>query len=427
VHTEIEYAVAISPIPQGWHCKGAYPDYTPAGMPDFDQNQHGWMARCGPTAAANCLWWFDSKYQWLTTDGNPPPPFVQDDFDLVTTSITGLDDHSYEQDAGGWDNAQHLIEDLAGYMGTDSVTGTGIDEMQDGIKKWLHDWGFEDVFYEHTVIDSLTDPQFFSLIEEEAARCQDVILLLGFWEQISPSVWRRIGGHYVTCAGVCSDSMKIMISDPDYDQQIIDYPPDPKWHNNAALVSHDVYSVAPSLSPGGYWGLSDYPVMEVGPRHLLENCPDHLKMYEDDWQGGTIRTVIEAAVLVSPYVKPAAVESLWIYTHFGTSKDIQLIWLPVTTDITGYPLTVDEYVIYRDAAPNFTPGPGNQLATTADTTYLDLNAAGSSSVHYFYYVNARAGYVESDNSQCVGEFTKDLSNGPSSRKGREEKPEVHDR
>ena len=91
VHTEIEYAVAISPIGEGWHLKGEYPDYAPDGMPDFDQNQRNWQHYCGPTAVANCLWWFDSKYQWLTMGGNPPPPFVQDDYDLVTSYIAFME------------------------------------------------------------------------------------------------------------------------------------------------------------------------------------------------------------------------------------------------------------------------------------------------------------------------------------------------
>jgi hypothetical protein len=421
IHTEIEYAVAISPIGQGWHLKGEYPDYAPDGMPDFDQNQHHWQALCGPTAVANCLWWFDSKYQWLTAGGNPPPPFVQDDFDLVTSSIPGHDDHSYETDPVGWDNVQYLIEDLVGYMCTDPVTGTTLEALQNGIDGWLVDRGLDGVFYEHTLIDSTLDPEFFSIIEEEIECCQDVILLLGFWEETGPEEWRRTGGHYVTCAGVCSDSMKIMFSDPDYDQQPITYPDSStKRHNNAALVSHDIYLVAPSPSPGGYWGLPDYPVYEVSPRHLMQNCPTHLKVYEEEWLGGPLYTEIEAAVLVSPYVKPASVESLWIYTAFGTaaadSKDIRLIWQPVIRDTTGCPVFA-HYVVYRDTVPDFAPGPATELSTTTDTTYLDVDIAGNSAVNYFYYVNTRSGPLESDNSRCMGEFDRDTISGPAIKKG----------
>jgi hypothetical protein len=417
VRTEIEYAVSISPIPEGWHYKGEYPDYAPDGMPDFDQNQHGWTGFCGPTALANCLWWFDSKYQWLLDPGHPPPPYDHDGFNLVKTYITGYDDHSYEQDAAGWDNVQYLIEELAGYIGTDPVNGTHIDSMQAGIRRLLRDKNLDDVFYEHTLIDSTRNPEFFYIIEYEIERCQDVILLLGFWEEYPPESgeWWRIGGHYVTCAGVCSDSMKIMFSDPDFDQQEITYPDSVKWHNNAALVSHDVYTVAPSPSPGGFWGIRFYP-RAVALRHQMENCPDHLLPYQDYWHGTfPIYTEIEGAVLISPIIHaPESVLDLEIYTAFGTtgtdSLDIRLIWTPVTVDTMGNPITVDYYVIYRDTEPSFTPGPAKELATTVGTTYVDPNIAGDPTVNYFYYVNARMSGTESANSECVGEFDKDLGN-----------------
>ncbi len=431
VHTEIEYAVTISPIPECWHLKGEYPDYAPDGMPDFDQNQHGWTGFCGPTAVANCLWWFDSKYQWLLDPGQPPPPFEHDGFPLVETYISGYDDHSYEKDAAGWDNVQYLIEDLAGYMASDPIFGTKLFDMQQGIAQWLMDRALDDIFYEHTLIDSTRDPEFFAIIEKEIECCQDVILLLGFWEEYPPGSgeWWRIGGHYVTCAGVCSDSMRIMFSDPDYDHQPTDYPySDDKWHNNAALVSHDVYTVAPSPSPGGFWGLPNYPGDIVGPRHQMENCPDHLLPYQDYWHGLPIHTEIEAAVFISPFVKPVSVESLWIYTAFGTaavgSKDLRLIWTPVTEDTAGCPAH-PVYAVYRDTVPNFTPGPAKEVATTFNTTWVDVNAAGNSAINYFYYVNARAGTLESANSQCVGEVDRDLGN--MKRREALEKPEIKGR
>lgn len=416
--TEIEYAVAISPVPQNWHYKGGYPDYAPSGMPDFDQNQHGWTARCGPTAVANCLWWFDSKYQWLTTGGNPSPPYIQDDFYLVISYFGEHDDHAWQSESG-WDNVQYLIGDMAYLMDTDPVAGTSPGDVQAGIELWLADREVDDILYVHTLIDSTRDPDFFATIEEEIECCQDVILLLGFWEQVGPSEWHRIGGHYVTCAGVCSDSMKIMISDPDYDQQVTEDPPDPKWHNNAALVCHDIYRLASSSSPGGYWGLSDYPAMEVGPRHQLENCPDHLLPYQYEWASGSLVTEIEAAIMVSPFVKPAAVESLRIYPDGGPTDvtDIRLAWSPVTKDTAGcpeYPI----YVVYRDTVPDFTVEPTKELTTTAATEYEDIDAAGDAALNYYYYVNARAGTLESANSECVGEFDRDLVN-PSKREARE--------
>jgi len=412
VHTEIEYAVAISPIGDGWHLKGEYPDYAPDGMPDFDQNQRSWQHYCGPTAVANCLWWFDSKYQWLTVGGNSPPPFVQDDYGLISSYIAGFDDHSYQADGSGKYNAQYLIEDLAGRMGTDAQ-GTNIDNMGAAIQGWLDDKGLNDVFFVHTFFDNTKDPDFFYMIEEEIECCQDVILLLGFWQHLpSPwGYWRRIGGHYVTCAGVNSDSTLIVFSDPDFDQQAINYPVDPKWHNNAALISHDKYDVSQSPSPISYWGIPGYP-QEVALNHCFENCPDYLIGYQEYPDPEEfVYTAIEAAVFVSPYAKPAAVQDLRIYTHGGSVgvEDIMLIWSPVTRDTAGCPAFPDHYVIYRDTDPNFTPGPTKLLTTTTDITYKDVGVAGDTATNYYYYVNVHVGPFESYIAGCVGEFDRDCT------------------
>ena len=111
---------------------------------------------------------------------------------------------------------------------------------------------------------------------------------------------------------------------------------------------------------------------------------------------------------------PRAVEDLQAMKAFGTSapssKDIRLIWSAVTADTTGEPLTIDAYVIYRDTLLDFTPGPATELSTTADTTYLDIGAAGDAGHMYFYFVNARKDTMESVHSQCVGEFDMDLMN-----------------
>ncbi|MBD3402673.1 hypothetical protein GF420_07240, partial [candidate division GN15 bacterium] len=76
--------------------KAAFPDYCPAGMPDFGQLQDftqppdGTVDQgyCGPVAVANCFWWFDSKFET-----NPQtPPMVSDNYPLVS-SYGVWDDH----------------------------------------------------------------------------------------------------------------------------------------------------------------------------------------------------------------------------------------------------------------------------------------------------------------------------------------------
>jgi hypothetical protein len=67
-------------------------------------------------------------------------------------------------------------------------------------------------------------------------------------------------------------------------------------------------------------------------------------------------------------------------------------------------------VIYRDTVPSFTPTPIKILAITTATEHEDVNAAGNTSINYYYYINARAGTLESANSDCVGEFDRSTVN-----------------
>ena len=125
------------------------------------------------------------------------------------------------------------------------------------------------LFYEHTA-HAWEDPEFFWFIEKEVERCQDVVLLLGFYV---PGTDIREGGHYVTVAGVNSTMMQLLISNPIRDDfeagntpgrspvRHIHLPPEPPYttHNNASLVSHDAYNVTYAPSPSGYhWLLEGY-------------------------------------------------------------------------------------------------------------------------------------------------------------------------
>jgi hypothetical protein len=125
------------------------------------------------------------------------------------------------------------------------------------------------IFYEHTA-HAWKDDGFFWYIEEEVERCQDVVLLLGFY-------WvgteYREGGHYITVAGINSTTQELLISNPIRDDfeagktpgrspvPHIHLPPEPPYttHNNASLVSHDAYNVTFIPSPSGYyWVLDGY-------------------------------------------------------------------------------------------------------------------------------------------------------------------------
>ena len=326
-------------VEDGWYFKKGYFNYAPSGMPDFDQKQDQWQriwcgpngtidtlpagddlivgsfivpgpnctldstpisddvlqwCFCGPTAVANCLWWFDSKY--ANASGEPGDGL--DEFPLV---------QAYNSDDHGAENVPWLITDLASRMSTCMNGTTNVVDMEKAIDAWLDETGLNDTLYEHT---SVQYPDF-SWIESEIERSQDVILLLGFYENYS-CYWERVGGHYVTCAGVNSSARRIALSDPFFDHNASGngpgrMVPDPHpasysatFHNDAQNLSHDYYNVTLVPNPSGpspVWTLSNYPVSL--------NPPLVINFTEIQYTGGPVHTVIEYAVVISPVPKPA--------------------------------------------------------------------------------------------------------------------------
>ena len=365
VYTEVEYAVIVSP----WYAKPLQPDYAPSGVPDFDQRQNGikyaWKnpyppvgtwSWCGPTAVANSLWWLDSQFE-----PNPvPPPEINDGFPLVESYNLGVwDDHDPQ-------NVPYLIEHLAYLMNTDNLQrtqppgyercGTSPIDMEIGIDMYLHEKELAWKFYEHT--EKMPD---FYWIEDQVKKCEDVILLLGFWQwqEIQPGYWewRRMGGHYVTVAGVDSTDLYIAISDPFRDAAefggIIpgrvlplghgseDHTgPSETLHNNASYVSHDIYRVGQSPSPGGIWGLEDYYADEEGFIDNFDSCQNFPEEFWE-WEGrydaafGSVYTEIEYAIIVSCKTGIVAAGSedrnLYVWDFFGTLQWQQPLGKPVVS------------------------------------------------------------------------------------------------
>jgi len=228
--------------------KAPYPDYAPVGMPDFDQKQNGWMGAmqswsfCGPVALANCFWWFDSKYE-----PNPiPPPTYNDGYPLVQSYATMLpkwDDHSAS-------NVIPLVDSLAKYSNCSGMTnGTFIFDLVHGAQNWITARGLNG-YYTITPIKAPNPGQ----IVEEVLESQDVILLLGFYEILPTMDCSRLGGHYVTVAGVCEQEPRICISDPWFDNNEGEPPLNPghmpAMHDDAQFISgphgsrhHDAYNL----------------------------------------------------------------------------------------------------------------------------------------------------------------------------------------
>jgi uncharacterized repeat protein (TIGR01451 family) len=297
---------------------GPWEDYAPSGMPDFDQTQVIAPTYCGPFAAANSIWWFDSKFEQnpVGPTGGPPATLpISDSYTLV--SPYGIwDDHDPR-------NVSSLALDLAGYFGTDKFApGTRIYDMYYGIQRYLRDHFLWDDY-----VVTLVDHPDFYWIAEEVMRSEDVILLLGFWEYLDGFGWVRYGGHYVTVAGVDPQGLQIAFSDPAQDLAevsgagrvfsgtlITHYPPhpstvDPLIHNDAGNVSHDIHAVSSgSASPGGDWWLPTYEP----PLEFLAGMPPGMNpnpRWEEPppfWEGGPIHTEIEYALAVSPYTWKAS-------------------------------------------------------------------------------------------------------------------------
>ena len=297
-----------------YYFKPGYPDYAPYGMPDIDQKQNGWFdpgggqwTHCGPVAVANCLFWFDSKYQWLINPASPAPPAINDDFRLIIEPTGIWDDHDAQ-------NVIPTVDMLAGCMGT-SFMGTDIMAMYHCATSYIASLGLDDTLEVH-----LFDMPNWELIRDEVKRSQDVILLLGFWQPdpASPLGWSRIGGHYVTVAGVDTtdtpDGGMIFISDPfqDWNERMAGDPVHPtNAHNDLALNSGPHYSIMHdgylmlmgSESPGGMLWIPEY-WLTMMPEEVMWffmlNCPEEFLQYQNDWLGGPIQVEVEYAMMICP-------------------------------------------------------------------------------------------------------------------------------
>ncbi len=304
----------VGPTKFAYAC--SQPGHVPPEVGAIIINPQRW-SWCGPTAVANSLWWWDSHID----GGTNPPPDIEDHFPLVQNYTPGIDDHAPQ-------NVMPFIEHLAGLMNTDvGQCGTNVFDMEEGIRLYLEEKGLNMSFYERTWWDcNLT----FEKIYDELYKCEDVVLLLGFYQEIDPETYpegyQRVGGHYVTVAGMGINSTGqdppeqwIKFSDPCIDWAEMNnwnyspyvpvnhtYPHDSSVHNNASLVSHDPYLTYPTpiflydINPDiGHFCIEGYPFEELlfegglAPQGEVESGPIV-------WMGIPTYTVVEYAVIFSP-------------------------------------------------------------------------------------------------------------------------------
>jgi len=282
--------------------EGGLFDYAPSGMPDFEMiRTGGWSAtsqawvRDAPAAAANALWWLDS----VNEPGSNPPPAVSDGFNLVESYDGIHDDHATT-------NVPDLIGDLANRFSTGDA-GTALNNAVQGLRNYLNARGMGSQFS----VTSVRAPSYATL-QSAVADAKGVILLLGFWEWQGKE-WKRLGGHYVTVAGAgCADGPRALaISDPwrDWAEKGRDGEVLPAQrhthsgsheqtlHDNAAVLSHDVYQV----------GTMDNAAMLVGYARYLSDVENFLGLNFAVEQGqpalhrgGPIYTRIDYAIIIAP-------------------------------------------------------------------------------------------------------------------------------
>jgi hypothetical protein len=222
-----------------------------------------------------------------------------------------------------------LVERLAWYFDTDGVrtlycshSGTNILDMQQGILMWFESEHFPNG---STLADTLCEKTWqmptFEEVGKLVDKCEDVILLLGFWWfDGATQQWYRCGGHYVTVAGINRLDHLIAISDPTFDNAEMGAPGvigdglyithahgshDATVHNDEGNVSHDIYPVEPSSPvPAGLWILPTYPV-SANPGYCYDfamtNIPAEFIPQTQTYQSGPLFTVVEYAVDISPW------------------------------------------------------------------------------------------------------------------------------
>jgi uncharacterized repeat protein (TIGR01451 family) len=312
-----------------WYFKEPWPDYAISGVPDFDQKQDGWLyqgenwSHCGPVAAANSVWWFDSKFE-----PNPMFPLIPDDnYYLVTAYPAVASDHD-PINVGGM-GPPGLVDDLACYFGTNSAgSGTEVHNLAQGLQQYLYNDPTHPCYipgrsrggsyYDDYHVQLVKMPTW-EWVVEEVQRSEDVILLLGFWQNYNPpgvpEEWMRLGGHYVTVAGINDVDLQIAFSDPYLDNAeiagmgnvgvglIFPHVPipghTPEVHNDAGNVSHDFYPVTlMPQSPAGLWEIVGYG---YDPNFAQMNTPVEFLPLEGVNIGSPILVEVEYAVAMSPF------------------------------------------------------------------------------------------------------------------------------
>ena len=268
-----------------WYYLPSYPDYAPNGVPDFDEVQQdswlrydGWPLFCGACAVANVFWWFDSKHENLSDnlsgfpgDGEDSYPLVQD-YNAPPPPNPGpySDDHNFNNvndnrtPFNKMRRSGELIERIAWYTTrilffnftyiTPILSGFGdLLSVIFGTKRFIKDAGLKNDYK----VQFIARPSF-SDINTYIRKDYGVILVIGNWNPDHKPFPDFSWGHYVAVAGINSNG-QIALSDSIRDD--VNPSLNPIEHNDAMIVSHDIWNVSFDSLPApliSSWWLPDY-------------------------------------------------------------------------------------------------------------------------------------------------------------------------
>ncbi len=299
----------------------AFADYAPQGMPDFSQCRGPWSqpglppqwTHAGPVALANALWWLDSAAE----PAPAPPSQPNDHYPLVTAYPRfgpPVDDHSPE-------NVGPLVEDLAqraktnGQQDAKAQRGSAWEDLVAGVSDYLAARHLESALLLQTAI--APDPAW---LRQQVANRAGVVLLLGVWEDQAGS-WRRVGGHYVAVAGSSLTGHEVAVADPLADAAALGgpgqmEPPDPglhscrlapRAHDDAAVVSHDLWALVQANLPGGQYVLEGYFTAATYGEAAAFRDQNPIAAFADHagaWLRGRVVMALDAGLAIVP--APAA-------------------------------------------------------------------------------------------------------------------------
>jgi hypothetical protein len=219
-----------------------------------------------------------------------------------------------------------LVERLAWQMDTNgrrtssSHLGTKVGDIDDAVNEWILSETFASGsdLSDSICVRIYQKPEFF-FVDTLVRQRGNVILLLGFW-YFEGNRWWRVGGHYVSVAGINPVQTTIAFSDPFFDNAetggpgrvlsgwYIPHTPVPHTdstiHNDPGNVSHDLYHPDLKVSnQAGVWEITDYAVYSELDSMMSvfygQNVPQEFVASTHEYHTGyAVNTIVEYAVLI---------------------------------------------------------------------------------------------------------------------------------